>query len=472
MLATALVIVAVTSLYALRGDQGPASPAVQPPPATSSAATNVPLPPEGSPVIATWSTAAPGPDHLLLYQPHVLSITTEPAAARVRLTGPDAAVVWEGTSPATVEGIGGPLTLDAAHDGCEPESRTLVVDRDSEIQLDLDPTGLLHHSLIRFATGSNPKQVAFTPDGSELWVTLLGGSGLEVFAAADGTKLADIDLGDHGAVEVIFSADGMTAYASQMETGSVFEIDRGARRVLRRMSTGGEWTKVMALSPDERTLYAANWVSDDVAEIDLATGTARRLLRTVRTPRGLYVTPDGRRLFVAGYEDGEIERIDLVTGDTAVLLRTGGAMRHLVGDARFLYADDMALDRVFVVDLATEDVKELARTDEKPNSMDLSPDGRVLYVSNRGENGDSYYLPGPEWGSVLAIDTLTGAVLDAIVGGNQCTGLDVSPDGRTLAFSDFLDNRVRMYAIPDYDVLRAGGGGRAAAHLADIPKGR
>jgi 6-phosphogluconolactonase (cycloisomerase 2 family) len=40
--------------------------------------------------------------------------------------------------------------------------------------------------------------------------------------------------------------------------------------------------------------------------------------------------------------------------------------------------------------------------------VDLTPDGRVLYVSNRGRNGASYHLPGPEWGSALAIDTASG----------------------------------------------------------------
>ena len=51
----------------------------------------------------------------------------------------------------------------------------------------------------------------------------------------------------------------------------------------------------------------------------------------------------------------------------------------------------------------------------------------MLYVSNRGRNGSNYYLPGPEWGSVLAIDTRTGRILDAIVGGNQPTGSTSRP---------------------------------------------
>ena len=70
----------------------------------------------------------------------------------------------------------------------------------------------------------------------------------------------------------------------------------------------------MALSPDERTLYVANWVSSDISEIDLGKGRVRRLLKTVRTPRGLWPTADGRRLYVAGFEDGELQRIDLASG--------------------------------------------------------------------------------------------------------------------------------------------------------------
>jgi sugar lactone lactonase YvrE len=191
----------------------------------------------------------------------------------------------------------------------------------------------------------------------------------------------------------------------------------------------------------------------------------------VRTPRGLYPTPDGRRLYVAGYGTGEIQRIDLASGRGTVLLRTGGAMRHLVGDGNALYANDMARARVYAVDLRTEDVRELARTDQKPNTMDLSPDGRLLFVSNRGANNPrSYYLPGPEWGSVLVLDTRTGRVLDAVVGGNQTTGLDVSSDGRRLAFSDFLDNRVRVYHIPPYHDLARGDGGRAAHYRAELRK--
>ena len=72
---------------------------------------------------------------------------------------------------------------------------------------------------------------------------------------------------------------------------------------------------------------------------------------------------------------------------------------------------------------------------------------------------------------MLAVDAASGRPLDAIVGGNQTTGLDVSPDGRLLAFSDFLDNRVQLFAVPPYERLAAGDGGRTVAHRAELEKG-
>jgi DNA-binding beta-propeller fold protein YncE len=400
-----------------------------------------------------------------------LRVTTHPPGASLRIRAAGGATRRAAT-PFAGTLRGGHLELTLARAGFNRLLQRVVLDRPRSLDLWLDPKGLLHHKLGELTSGSNPKQVAFSPDGRELWVSLLGGHGVEVFDTRTMRKRRSIRLGEHGAVEVIFTRDGRTVYASQMETASVWEIDRRSYRVRRQLATRGNWSKVMALSPDERTLYVANWVSNDVSEISLSKGRVRRLLPTVRTPRGLWPTADGRRLYVAGFDGGELQRIDLKSGRSKVLLRTGGAMRHLVGDPRGgrLYAGDMGTSEAFVVDLRSERVRKLADTDKVPNTIDLTPDGRVLYVSNRGRNGPCYCAPGPEWGSVLAIDTASGKVLDAIVGGNQTTGLDVSADGRLLAFSDFLDNRIHLYTVPSYQALAAGGGGRAAAHRAELRK--
>lgn len=431
--------------------------------------------PSGTASSTPWPSSSPSATPSPTPVPeHPVQLETDPEGAEVTMVvGDDDTPRVLGTTPLTASLPEGVVTLTLDHEARQPLTRTITVDGDQHHRWHLDPPGQLHHRVVAFETGSAPKQVAFTPDGDELWVTLLGGPGVAVHDPTTGERLATIDLADHGAVELVFTADGATAYVSQMETASVFEVDTATHQVRRQLSTEGVWTKVLALSPDETRLYASNWVSNDVSEIDLDTGEVTRRFATVTTPRGLYVTPDGGDLYVAGFGAGDLQRIDLATGEAETLVSTGGAMRHLVGDGDegLLYADDMAGDAVYVHALDSDEVRHLADTDAKPNTIDLSPDGRVLYVSNRGANNpETYYIPGPEWGTVLAFDTRSGEPLDAIVGGNQTTGLDVSDDGTLLAFSDFLDNRVQVYEIPAHDVLAGGDGGRFGAHRDDVAK--
>ncbi len=339
------------------------------------------------------------------------------------------------------------------------------------------PDGQLVKRAAIFKTVPAPKGLAITPDNREVWVTaLVTKPSIGIYDPLTGKSRGEVNLGKSGAVEVTFNRAGDRAYASQMQTHLVYEIDVAARKVLRRFDTGSPWTKIVILSPDESKLYAANWSGDDVSEISLASGKLLRRIRTADTPRGLYVTADGKKLYVACFGEqtlkGVIQVFDLATGKGTTIGK-GRAMRHMVADepSQRLFTSDLGANCIWVTDLATDKTTLFAKTDNKPNTIDISPDGRVLFVSNRGANNPkSYYEPGPEWGSVLLLDTHTGKPLDAIIGGNQCTALEVSADGTLLAFSDFIDGRLRVYKVPPSDVLMAGKGGSYKAHLTKVRK--
>ena len=220
-------------------------------------------------------------------------------------------------------------------------------------------------------------------------------------------------------------------------------------------------------------LYASNWSGHDVSFINLETGNLEQRIRVSQTPRGMYATQDGRYLYVAGFDSGHLERIDLATSKKEVLFTDGGALRHIVADEGrgVLYISDMAKNRVWRYDIGSGNATKFCDTDQKPNTIALSPDSNVLFISCRGANNPtSYYLKGPEWGSILLVDTNTGRGLDAIIAGNQPTALDVSADGRLLVYSDFLDDQLTVYEVPSYDALLAGNGGRFEARLKEIRK--
>lgn len=339
-----------------------------------------------------------------------------------------------------------------------------------------DLPGQLVRHLFNINSVPSPKGTAFSTDGQEIWATLLlnKSRGVAVFNATSGENIANINLENGGGVEMIFSKDGSKVYVSQMETAKVFEIDVSTKKVLRVFDTNGNWTKELEFSSDGKILFASNWVGNSVTEIDLATGKIIRQIPTIKTPRGMYATGDGNFLYVAGFDKGEIQKIDLKTGVGKVIYKSNGAMRHIVGDEEkgVLYVSDMGLASIMKVDLATDQVKKFATTDINPNTIALSSNKKILFVSCRGVNAtaENYYIPGPEWGSVLLFDTQTGRMLDAIIGGNQPTALAVSPNGGQMVFSDFLDNRLQVFQVPEYIVLLAGNGGLSNIYKAKLKK--
>jgi YVTN family beta-propeller protein len=405
--------------------------------------------------------------------PQAVSLVTHPEGAKVTITPADGDEIV-GTAPLDAEVRSGRITITLELDGYNTFTREYSIDSPLALEYYLDPEGQVLHGLGLITTLGAPKGVSVTHDGSEAWTSILDGPpSIQIFDPRTGKQLGGVDIGEYGAVEVIFNKAGTLAYTSQMETAKCFEIDVKTRQVLREFDTQSAWTKWVELSPDEKTLYASNWSGDDVSFIDLATGDLVKRIGVSDTPRGMYATDDGRYLYVAGFDSGDLERIDLATYTRTTLFTDGGALRHIVADEKTgrLFISDMNMDVVWVHDMKTGTTTKFLDVDEKPNTIDLTPDGKMLFVSCRGENNPkSYYIPGPEWGSILVFDATNGRPLDALIAGNQPTALDVSDDGKLLIFSDFLDNRLRVYEIPPYETFAAAGGGRYEAHFAEIAK--
>ncbi len=335
------------------------------------------------------------------------------------------------------------------------------------------PKGQLLRCVKKFACGPHPKAVAFTPDQSELWVTCLAGPpSVEVYSTSSWKKIHSFNLGKYGAVEIKFSRSGDKAYVSQMESNQVYEINTETKKVIRKFNTGGRWCKIMELNSSETTLWVSNWITNDVSEINLLTGKIDHLYKTAKTPRGLYYHSADSSLYCASFGEGYIEKFSLPdTAEVDTLYKGGYAMRHFTPDTirNILYVSDMGRRKVYSINLKNDKISHFVYTGSNPNTIDLTPDGKIMAVSNRGKNNKkSYLLKGPEWGVVQLFDTESGKLLDVIIGGNQCTGLDISPDGTLLAFSDFLDDRINIYRLPPVQELKKGNGGRAGTWPKDV----
>jgi DNA-binding beta-propeller fold protein YncE len=132
------------------------------------------------------------------------------------------------------------------------------------------------------------------------------------------------------------------------------------------------------------------------------------------------------------------------------VVETGGAPRHIVVDSddQYAYVSDMGIGSIWVYDLAENTIAGRVAVWYNANTIDLSPDDRYLYVSTRGPNNPlGYRYRSLRDGRIYVVRTADRRVTEVIPGTNQPTGLDVSPDGRLLAFSNFQDNTVELYRI-------------------------
>jgi YVTN family beta-propeller protein len=304
-----------------------------------------------------------------------------------------------------------------------------------------------------YKCGRQPKQVLFSPDSTYIIMPLLEDTGFDIFSVQEKKIIKRINppnAAKLGFAEGLFIPEKNTFLVSQMTTANVYEYSYPSFELIRTIPTGGNWSKFIAFSPEKQLLAVSNWVSNDVSIIDYKSGKCLKMISTGAAPRGLYFIEGGKSIISLSFDDGLIEKFDVESGKQLSVIKVDkGAMRHIVlnSDSTKAYVSDMYHRQVYEVDLDTFKINRKTQVFNNPNTIKLYKD-RWLFVSSRGPNNkEDYTKRSPENGKIQIIDTTTMKVLLAFEGGNQPTGLDVSPDGKYLCFSNFQDENIELYEI-------------------------
>ncbi len=304
-----------------------------------------------------------------------------------------------------------------------------------------------------YKCGRQPKQVLFSPDSKYIIMPLLDDTGFDIFSVQEKKIIKRINPPNSakvGFAEGLFIPAKGVFLVSQMATANIYEYTYPGFEYKRTIPTTGNWSKFIAFSSEKQLLAVSNWVSNDVSIIDYKTGNCIKKISTGAAPRGLYFIEGGKTIISLSFDDGFIEKFDVETGkQLAVIKVADGAMRHIVlnSDNTKAYVSDMYHRLVYEVNLETFKITGKTQVFNNPNTIKLYND-RWLFVSSRGPNNkEDYTKRSPENGKIQVIDTQTMEVVISFEGGNQPTGLDISPDGKYLCFSNFQDQNIELYEI-------------------------
>jgi DNA-binding beta-propeller fold protein YncE len=201
--------------------------------------------------------------------------------------------------------------------------------------------------------------LAFSPDGTKLYVGGGGQNNVQEFVYADGTltKARTLNLpaqtGETFAGGVAISKDGRTLYVTRVFAMTLSAIDLTSGQITKTIPLPAE-PYTCVVSPDGATVYVSLWGGSRVQGF-----TADKLIPIVDVPTGehpnaMLFSSDGRRLFVAAGSSAAVWVFDTFSWEAIEQVSTN------------LYPQ--------------------APPTSTPNSLALSPDGRQLLVANADIN--------------------------------------------------------------------------------------
>jgi YVTN family beta-propeller protein len=163
-------------------------------------------------------------------------------------------------------------------------------------------------------------------------------------------------------------------------------------------------------SPHSTTrVYVSNEDGDSISVIDGQTEAVVATIPVGKRPRGMRLSPDGHTLYVA----------------------LSGSPKGGPGvDESKLPPPDRSADGIGVVDLASQKLVRVLPSGADPESFDVTPDGRTLYVSNE------------DTAQTSVVDLATGVVRKTIDVGREPEGVAVRPDGRFVYVTSEASNEV------------------------------
>jgi len=290
--------------------------------------------------------------------------------------------------------------------------------------------------------GERPYGAALSPDGRTLLVSNDGQwmQSLQVVDTASGAVVQTISYQTPQAlwIGVTWSPDGRHAYASAGGDNKLRVYDVAGQRLTERDSipiptstaSPNPHPAGIAVSPDGKTLYAAENLADSVALIDLATAKVTAAVPVGHNPYTVALDRDGRLAFVSNWGASTVSVLDTATARITRTIPVGthpSALRLGPG-GRQLYVADTDADSVSVIDTATLAVTTTinlapypgAPVGSSPNALAASPDGRTLYVANAGDN------------DVAVVDLQDASVRGLIPTAWYPTGLELTKDGDRL----------------------------------------
>jgi YVTN family beta-propeller protein len=267
----------------------------------------------------------------------------------------------------------------------------------------------------RIPTGKEPHHLYLTPDEKSLIIANALGDSLLFIDPKTGAVQRTV-RGILDPYHLRFSPDmkWFVIAGNRLNHVDIYRWDGSDLTLAKRIPTG-KTPSHLWIDSKSTVVYASMQESDELVAIDLPTQTLRWRSKTGSLPADVFGTPDDKFLLV-GLTGGEGVEVYDVSGPAPRLTKTiptgkGAHSFRSAGDKRHVFVSNRVANTISKIDYLTMAVVDNYVAPSGPDDMDLSPDGRFIYVASR-------------WAKKLTvIDTTTRQVVQQVKVGKSPHGV-------------------------------------------------
>lgn len=279
----------------------------------------------------------------------------------------------------------------------------------------------------RSPTGKAPHEIAISPDGKQAAVVAYGGKTIDLFDVATRARLKTIDLtpneGPHG---IAWLRDGRIVVTTE-RSQSVAVVDPAAGAVVASIKTEQAGTHMIAVTADGTTAYASNIAAGTVTVIDLKGARKLRDIAVGGRPEGIALSRDELVLWVGDLEGSRVQAFDADTFDKLAEVKTGDVPIRVAAspDGRWVVTSNLGSGSLTVIDSASRShVRDIPISGEQEAgqvTILFSADGSRIYAAETGRN------------MIAEVDLASGKVLRRLPAGKNGDGLAIAGNSRERA---------------------------------------
>lgn len=239
----------------------------------------------------------------------------------------------------------------------------------------------------RITTGKEPHHMYLTPDQKSIIVA----NALSDSLTFVDPKTADVQRTVRGILDpyqLAFSPDmkWFVTAANRLNHVDIYRWDGTDMALVKRVPTG-KTPSHLWIDTTSNTIFCTMQDSDELVAIDLTTQAIKWRTKTGAMPADLFGTPDDKFLLV-GLTGGDGVEVYDVTGPRPKLLQLiktgkGAHAFRALGDKRHVLVSNRVANTISKIDFQTMTVVDNYPAPSGPDCMEVSADGRFIYVASR-----------------------------------------------------------------------------------------